>query len=408
MRTLLLTQVAPYPPDAGPKIKTFYTLRMLAQEHDIDLVTFARDSDEIEAAHELRQWCRSVTTIPLHRSRRREPFYAASGWLTGQPFLVARDGRSEMRAEIQRRLWTGSVDVVHADQISMGQYLEPAFSIGIPTVFDAHNAVWQLVRTLVNQQPTPAHRGAASIEWRMLRRFEGDLCRRADLTLTVTEQDRLALEGAAGRPIRSAVIPIGSEVRDLPVANASAPTARLLSVATMHYPPNAEAIRWLYEHVWPILRARNPELGFDIVGPRPPEDIRQWERADSGVTVHGYVDDLQPLFEGATVFVVPLLAGSGMRVKIIDAMARGVPVVSTTIGMEGLDLVPGEHLLVADTPAEFADAALRLAHSPELRCRIATAARQRALDLYDWRSCCRPVLDAYSQLPLLRHLAAAS
>jgi polysaccharide biosynthesis protein PslH len=398
MRVLLLTQVVPNPPDAGPKVKTHYVLRTLAREHQVELLTFARDEAEAEHARQLGAWCSQVTVVPLRRQRLRELYYLARGWATGTPFLVARDARVAFARALASRLATGEIAAVHADQLTMAQYLPPARAAGAWTVFDAHNAVWDLVRDLARRQPTPAHRLAAELEWRLLRRFEGAACRTSTLTLTVAPRDRALLTEAARQPICAATIPIGVEVAAVTPVAADPEATNLLSVATMHYPPNAEALRWFRDLVWPRIRAAHPAASVDIAGPRPPDDLTQWGLADERARVHGYVADLAPLYRTAAVFIVPLHSGSGVRVKILEAMARGIPVVSTTVGAAGLDLRHGEHLLIADTPDQFAKAVLTLLHDPAQRAALAGAARARVLELYDWRRCCQPVLAHYERL----------
>lgn len=398
MRTLVLTQVVPNPPDAGPKIKTHYVLRTLAREHAVELVTFARSPAEVEAAMRLHAWCERVTVVNLRRHRVMEPYYLVRGWMGRTPYLVARDARRALGRIVRDRLASGAIDVLHADQLSMAQYLRTAQRTVTATVFDAHNAVWELVRDLASRQPTPAHRLAAEIEWRFLRRFEGCVCRSSDLTLAVSFHDRDVLAAAAGAPIRTAVIPIGVEVQDVPFMPPRPDASGILSAATMLYPPNAEAIRWFCDEIWPLVRQRSGRATVDIAGPRPPADIVDWGQTDPRVLVHGFVESLDDLYGGAAAFIVPLRSGSGVRVKILDAMARGVPVVSTSIGASGLELAPGKHLLIADTPAEFAQAIIDLLGSPEYRVRLAAAARARVLERYDWRTCCRPLLDAYRAL----------
>ncbi|HUG14180.1 MAG TPA: glycosyltransferase family 4 protein [Thermomicrobiales bacterium] len=206
------------------------------------------------------------------------------------------------------------------------------------------------------------------------------------------------MEAAAGDTIHSAVVPIGVEAREVPVIPFNVNAHRLLSVATMHYPPNAEAIRWFARDMWPILRSEHPDLEVDIVGSRPPRDIIDLGKLDQGMCVHGFVEDVEHLYRQAAVFIVPLQTGSGVRVKILEAMARGIPVVSTTVGADGLDVRHGVHLLIADTPHDFARSVTLLLEQPELRSRVARAARQRTLALYDWRQCCRPLLEAYQDL----------
>jgi glycosyltransferase involved in cell wall biosynthesis len=411
MRTLVLTQIVPYPADAGPKIKTLYALRTLASEHSVELLSFARSKQEAAAAHELERWCEQVTTVPLRRRRALEPYYAGRGWLHGQPFLVQRDARTAFSRAVSERLASGDIDVLHADQLTMAQYLPLARKHNVRTVFDAHNAVWQLVQRLAKRQPTPAHRAAAEVEWRLLRRFEGQAARSSDLTLSVSADDERLLSIAAGAPLHSAVTPIGIEARQRQPVPLRADATSLLSVATMHYPPNAEAVRWFRDEIWPSVRAAHLQATVDIAGTRPPQDLREWATRDARVNVRGFVEDIDPLYERAAVCIVPLRAGSGVRVKILEALAAGVPVVSTSVGADGLELVPGTHLLIADEPRAFADALLSLLASPERRAALAAAGRARVLERYDWRVCCQPLLDAYRQLeqsPTRRPLPAPS
>jgi glycosyltransferase involved in cell wall biosynthesis len=325
---------------------------------------------------------------------------AGRGWLHGRPFLVQRDARAVFRHAVTERLAGGGIDVLHADQLTMAQYLPLARGHNVRTVFDAHNAVWQLVQGLATRQPTPAHRAAAEVEWRLLRRFEGEAARSSDLTLAVSADDERLLAIAAGAPLRSMVTPIGIEAQERQPVAVRAGATSLLSVATMHYPPNAEAMRWFRDEIWPIVRAATPVATVDIAGTRPPQDLRDWATQEERVNVHGFVEDIEPLYERAAVCVVPLRAGSGVRVKILEALAAGVPVVSTSVGAEGLELVPGTHLLIADEPREFAHALLTLLTSPARRSALAAAGRARVLERYDWRVCCQPLLDAYRSLAL--------
>jgi glycosyltransferase involved in cell wall biosynthesis len=159
----------------------------------------------------------------------------------------------------------------------------------------------------------------------------------------------------------------------------------------MYWPPNAEGMIWFIDEILPLLRQRSGSVALDIVGKRPPAGLRQRAARDPAVCLAGYVADLGPIMACAAVFIVPLLAGSGMRVKILTAMAYGVPVVSTTYGAEGIDAVDGQDLLLADTPAGFATAVVGLLADPARAARIGTAGRRLVTRRYDFRQLLAPL-----------------
>lgn len=401
MRILLLTQVVPFPPDSGPRIKTHHVLRYLAERHEVHLVSFVRDAVEESHARHLESVCASVRAVPLRRSRVADVRFLARSLLTGRPFLVERDDLPDMRAAIREVVARHSFDAVHADQLTMGQF---ARDCAIPLrVLDEHNAVWSIVQRAAKAEPA-ARRPLAELEWRKLRSYEGTVCRSFDWVTVVSHDDRAALEDAAGGPFNSKVIPITMDTKALPFRPPSAGAEDILSVATMYYPPNADAVHWFATTAFPLVRSALPSSRFVVVGSRPPLHVRRLATDISGVVVTGYQADLDPVFASAAVLVVPVSAGSGMRVKILEAFARGIPVVSTTVGVEGIEARAGEHLLVADTPDDFARAVLRLLHDRALGIRLAGAARALIEQRYEWRTALRALDSVYA--PEARPLVA--
>lgn len=388
MRILFLTQVVPFPPDSGPKIKTYNVLRYLAERHEVHLVSFARSAAEETNAAALRGLVASVTTVPLRRSRLRDAAYLAQSLLVGRPFLVRRDDSRSMRRAIAGLLREGRFDAVHADQLTMAQ-----FAVGLPIplrVLDEHNAVWTIVKRAAERE-RGLRRWLAELEWRKLRTYEGGVCRQFGCTTVVSDEDRAALREAAGAAFPSLTIPIAVDTERLAFAPRGPEARHVVSVATMFYPPNVEGVHWFADAVFPIVRRERPEVDFLVVGSRPPKQITALASPGSGVVVMGYVEDLDSVLRRSAVMVVPLHSGSGMRVKILEAFARGIPVVSTTIGVEGINARPGEHLLVADEPAAFARAVARLLADRAEAARLADNARRLVEATYDWRTALAPL-----------------
>lgn len=386
MRILMLTLVAPFPPDSGPKVKTYNLLQYLGRHHEVTLISLVRSEQERAHAESLRGLCREVYTVPFKRSRLRDARHLAASLLRGTSFIMSRDESPELRRLLAELTAREQFAIIHPDQLNMAQ-----FAVDLPgaRVLDEHNAVWTIVARMAANERSLPKRIFLDLEARRLRRYEGAICARFDALLAVSEPDLRFLQQAAadaGASLPPAeVVPIAVDARaEPPVPRADSPRT-ILSMATMFWPPNVEGVLWFAREVYPLVKAQVPEASFAVVGARPPVAVRRLAEADPSIQVTGYVEDPRPYLEQTAALIVPLWSGGGMRVKILEAMARGLPIVSTTIGYEGIDLTPGEHLLVGDTPATFADALVRLLRDPELGRRMAAAGRRLAEEAYDWR-----------------------
>ena len=196
---------------------------------------------------------------------------------------------------------------------------------------------------------------------------------------TAEDRERLGLPGAA-------VIPICADVASTPPVGRPVDAARVTFVGALHWPPNAQGIAWFAQAGWPTVYATTPHARLSIAGKAAPPALAALAASPPGVEVLGYAADLTPLLAATAVFVVPLLAGGGMRVKIVDAWRWGVPVVATTVGAEGIDYTPGVELLLAKNLTDFAAAVLRVLGDPALGEVLTAAGRRRVLECYDWRS----------------------
>lgn len=395
MRILILAQVLPYPPDSGPKVKTYGSVRALAAMHDVTVLAFSRsDADDLSARQLAAQCDCNVHTAPLHRGWRRDLLAAGYALLTGQSFILARDRRRAMHRMVSRILHDQSYDVIHVDQLNMAQYVPKQFRGRV--IFDAHNAVWTITERIAAHEKNVLRHIALRLEARRIRRAEQRICEKADIVLTTTVEDQTALLATSRKRFRGEIIPIGVDVPAEPWNRGTAPM--LLHVGTMFYPPNADAVRWFLTDVFARVRVAVPDARFVIVGARPPADIAAFHDPAHGIEVRGYVPDIRPLLAEAAATVVPTRAGSGMRVKILEAMAIGLPVVATTIGAEGIHVVPDTHVLIADDPPAFAEAAVRLLTDPALRARLRLHAHTLAMARYDWRVTGRMLCSLYESL----------
>lgn len=383
MRILLLTQIVVLPADSGPKIKTLQVLKHLAAHHDIVNCTFAHDAREVQYAEKLGALCSRVVTVPMRRSPGIDARFLLESLVTGDSFILRRDERTAMRAAVARLLREEHFDAVHVDQLNMMRFLPKEWKGAV--ILDEHNAVWQVVERLRKRMQNPMAHWFLGREIHVVRKQESAACQRAQVVLTVSEQDRQALRAIAGEAAAIEIVPISVDAQNLaPVCAARRPQRnRLLTIGTMFWPPNSEGAIWWLREGYEYLRSECTDVIYDIVGARPPRALQRLASRHPGVRLHGYVADALPFWKETSALAVPLLSGGGVRVKILEAMAMGVPVISTTMGCEGLDVRSGEHLLVADTPQAFASACASVLQDADLAHRLTENARRLILENYD-------------------------
>jgi glycosyltransferase involved in cell wall biosynthesis len=429
MHILFLTQIIPYPPDAGPKVKTWHVLRYLASRgHRVTLASFVRQEEE-EHVSALKEVCQEVYTVPISRSRLVDAGYWVRSHFTGRPFLIERDDLQKMRNVVENVLTTQNIDVIHADQLTMTQYglrkdshgvfrgmnntrgLEKHNQVDKPfLIFDAHNAVWTILERMSDHVPWYI-RPLATIEARKVKKYEGEIVTEFDHTFAVTEIDRKSLLSASDTVSRGklsrekvvSIVPIAVDTSKIKPVQLIDTSFSILTLGSLHYPPNADGIRWFFQEVFPIIKEKIPEAQLTIIGKNPPHDfIRFAEKNSEFVNVTGYVPDLEPYLKKAAVVAIPVRAGGGMRVRILEALAYGEAVVTTTIGLEGIDAKSGKEVLVADSPQAFAGAVIRLLEDFGLRKDLAQNGRRLVEKNYDWRVVYKNIDHVYQEIELAK------
>lgn len=409
MHILFLTQILPYPLDAGPKVKTWHVLQYLLEKgHQITLATFLR-VEEQPYIDIVKQQIPDIKIVPIRRSMLKNGMYWLLSNLTGRPYLIERDDLQEMHKVIEEVVSSTKVDVIHADQLTMSQYALPYLNnknqANLTTVFDAHNAVWTIVERMVENAPLPL-KLLAKLEAKRVKRYEGQIVNQFDHTLAVTHQDQLALTEAAQTYSRVPgdnspeilVVPIAVDTHSMTPVDRDPGSLTILTLGTLHYPPNADGIRWFLKEVFPLVKIQIPDSKLIIVGKNPPEDfLRAQEDQPQSITVTGYVPDLTPYLQASALVTVPVRAGGGMRVRILEAFARGTPVVTTTIGLEGIEAEIGRDVLVADTAEDLAAEVVHLLRDPSLQVCLAQNARRLAEEKYDWQIVLKKMDTIYSR-----------
>lgn len=321
---------------------------------------------------------------------------SAKRWWQLRSFLSGRSALYWTMAAPLRRVvesidWR-SFDVVQVEYSPLGLLPVPR---DVPVVVDAHNVEYRVLERIA-KHASWWRRHWLRREIGRVRRDEAEAWRRARHCLAVSSTDAAVIGAASHRPVT--VVPNGIDLEELPVLPPEeAEPDRLVFIGTFRYWPNVDGVRWFVREVWPLVRAQRPGARISLIGFDPPPDIRALATVP-GVEVVGAVPDIVPWLRRAMAVIVPLRAGGGTRFKLLEAFAVGRPVVSTTIGAEGIDAVPGEHFLAADDPPAFARAVVRLLERPELRIALTHAARRLVEREYGWAQLAERVLAVYREL----------
>ncbi len=384
MRILFLTQLLPLPLDAGAKTRSYYVLRYLAEAgHEISLVCFTRPGDSHQWLVDLCRICSRVETVPMVRSRGKDISIGLASLFSGTPFLIRRDDVAEMWYKLAVVADKRSFDAVHADQLWMASYGLGCNNVPL-RVLDQHNAVFLAARRTAQQSGNPVTRVIVENEAKKLEAYERTTCQMFDRVVWVTEADRKAV-----RPVRDLpnghdrTIPIATDPREQPPIERPQPF-RVTFLGGMHWPPNAQGIEWFADFIWPTVAAAVPSAVLTIAGKKPPRRLLKLSKTPR-TEVMGYVPNLTKLLSETAVFIVPLRAGAGMRVKILDAWCWRLPVVSTTIGAEGMESHSGDNLLLADDEESFAHCVIAVLRNPHLANRLCENGRTTVEEFYDWK-----------------------
>ncbi len=373
-RVLIVSPYSPYPPVHGGAVRILALLRRLAPTADVTLLSYADTQAELDprSTAELQKICRDVVVIERDTT-------AVGGIL--YPNKTRGFCSPLMRDEIEFWLDREDFDVVQLEYTHLA-HLMPAPVPGLLRVLVEHDVSFVSLRRAQATAESTAARVAYWFDWMRMLRYELAAVEYADLVLTMSETDREILERYVnvGHVVP---IPNGVDCRAFPFATDGRAPGSILFVGFFRHEPNVEAVRYFCRAVLPRVRARIPHARFRVVGAYPPEVIRRLAD-DPAIEVTGRVDDIAAYYRSSAVFVAPVLHGSGTRLKILEAMASGCPVVSTTIGAEGLGTRSGVELVLADSPDAMADAIIRLLEDPEESTALARRARAHVEAHFEW------------------------
>lgn len=391
MKILFLTPNLPHPPQQGRAIRNFHLLRAAAREHSVDLLSFAGPGQDTGP---LAAICRRIECVPQPaRSGARRLL----GLLGPRPDLVGRLPSPRMAARLEAMLAGEDYDLLQVEGLEVADYglHQPAATGRL--VYDAHNAEHLLQLRLARldaSAPGRWPRAAYSLlQGLKLRAYERRLLERSRHLITCSPADAAVLRGLQPT-IPTSVIPNGVDTDTFHPSDRQPRPDSLVFTGTMDFRPNVDGCRWFIEKVLPRLQARRPAVRLSIVGRSPPAELARLARG-APVELTGWVEDVRPHVWQAQVYVVPLRVGGGTRLKVLEAMAMGKAIVTTSMGAEGLELEAGRQAVVADGAAGMADAVADLLERPKARASLGREARALAEERYAWPLVTRPLAGVY-------------
>lgn len=380
MRILYLAHRIPFPPDKGDKIRGWHFLVRLARRHTVDIACLADDPadlapDRIEA---LKSVCDRVKVV--YRPRKRALLGALGAIPRGIAMSLPFFGDGRLQRTVDKWMSTRVYGAAIAHSAPMAQYVRARRGlVRIADFCDVDSEKWRQYSTMSSFPKSVVFQREAS----RLRAWETEVARTWDSVVLATHPEAALFRGFC-KEGRVEVVPNGVDAEYFAPRAGAAPAGDIVVfTGAMDYFPNVEGVEWFAKEIWPLVRRERPGARFVIVGPRPAERVRALDGKD-GIEVRGRIPDVRDALAEAAVAVAPLRIARGIQNKVLEAMAFGLPAVSTTAAFEGIEARPGRDLIIADDASRFAASVVALFGDPALRARIGESARRAVVASHSW------------------------
>ena len=381
MRLLFLSITVPFPATDGGRLRVLNLLKQTAQQNRVTFLALETQPTDKEGIEYLRSL--GIEAHLVSHTSRLSPITLRSvsqAVFTRKPLTVARYDVPAFRKAFHSSLDTSSYDLIHYEMLHTGQYHLDTNARSLLSLQNVDSHIWRRLR---EQTSNLLRKRVFRTQERAFNQYERTMSRRFDLVACASEVDRDLMEGIC--PGLSAnVIPNGVDTELYKPNHDDGEETAIIYTGSMDWFPNEDAAIYFIEEILPMIKIKRPNLKFYVVGQYPSERLKRYGNRP-GVVVTGRVDDVKPYIARAAVYVVPLRIGGGTRLKILEALAMGKAVLSTSVGAEGLNLTAGHEIMISDEPTEFADAAIQLMENKSMRRRLGENGRRRVEAIYDWR-----------------------
>ena len=381
MRLLFLSITVPVPATDGGRLRVLNLLKQTAQRNRVTFLALETQPTDKEGIEYLRSLGIEAHLVS-HTSRLPPTTFrsVSQAVFARKPVTVARYDVPAFRKAFHSLLDTSSYDLIHYEMFHTGQYYLETNARSLLSLQNVDSHIWRRLR---EQTSNPLRRGLFRTQECAFRRFERTMCNRFNLVACASGVDRDLMDEICSE-LNSDVIPNGVDTTLYQPDHEVEEEATLIYTGSMDWFPNEDAAIYFIDDILPTIQEKRPNLKFYVVGQFPSERLKRYGNRP-GVIITGRVDDVKPYIARATVYVVPLRIGGGTRLKILEALAMGKAVVSTSVGAEGLNLSAGDEIMIADESARFADGVLQLMENGGMRRELGDCGRQRVEAEYDWR-----------------------
>jgi sugar transferase (PEP-CTERM/EpsH1 system associated) len=384
-KILFLTPRFPLPANTGAKIRTFNLLKQASLRNKVTLLSFSYDYvTDMESARALEE-----LGIETHFVKAAENSNLIN--VIGKtPYSIKKYYSKRMKEKISELIEKREFDIVHFDHLHMGQYVNCVN--GIPAVLDEHNVENVILKRYAETERNLLKKIAINKQRKKMRRFEARAADKFSRCFTVSQNDKDLLNEISPKA-KISVIPNGVDTTYFnPQGQRLTPNAKrqtdventLVFTGSMDWLPNDDAVVYFCKEILPIIWRDDESVKFCVVGKSPSKRIRDIAEKEKRIIVTGLVDDVREYLDRAKAFVAPLRIGGGTRLKILEAMSMEKPVISTSVGAEGIKYTDGQNIIIADSPDEFADSVLRILRDEKMIKEIGEKARALVCMEYDW------------------------
>jgi sugar transferase (PEP-CTERM/EpsH1 system associated) len=390
MKILYLSLRLPYPPHSGDKIRTYNVIKHLSQRHSVSFVSFALSPKDAGRAECLQEYCDQVKTVEFNKLEAWRNCLLYSTF--SEPLQVAYWNSHEMQRQVDRMMDRNGFDLIHVQFFRMAQY--------VTKFTDSHKILDSCDSYTLNlSRRAQLDRGLSwpllKIEANRVRLYETEIARWFDRVTMVSPLDKDCLLSIDNN-IPVSVVPMGVDLEYYQPDHEEY-GLNLLFTGTIRYFPNKDAVLYFYNEIFPLVKSVVPNVKFYVVGNLPPRKISKL-MSNGDIVVTGHVEDVRPYFGKSAVFVCPLRSGSGMQAKILEAMAMGVPVVTSSMGFEAIEATAGQDIIVADDAKKFAQEVIKLLKNRNWRQTVAQNARRLVEKKYNWSSIVKRVDAIYESV----------